>query len=595
MGPASVEEIKPHVEARKITQSTLVWKDGMDNWKPLKETELDFLLSTERRKGSESTDVSVKLRHRGSDSTPRIRRDTRRTTHQPLIGSSIGSTEDHAKHTGNIVGPSIAESPEPRAQSTIGSSLVDVMESVGSSRRRMKSGHMHSSSEIRTQHPIRTRSRARLNLSQDLKMVVVRSSTPGAPPPPPSILSCFFDGRGLIEAITKSAEYEVCLFLPAMCLAIEGTPVWFKNHQQKALKALQQRVEASPRIAQSMLLVLDSKSIKDRHLFVHVEQSLALARDLGFLAWENFPLNEVVDKRSRRKIRKGVEIDLKSNRAFHPFMPNVLMTKLQVEAVFKTNSKPVLISVVPEGRTRKPPVKLIMKQGDDFRQDVACMQVFRLFNHIWRQAKLKHGSTPVRCHEYYTVATGVNLGAIEYCENCTPLAEMHKLTFNDEQIEKLVATGAGSYIAAYVLGVRDRHAENIMLRADGVMFHIDFGRAFGDAVLLDASSFAITKGFRDSIGHDRYKYFAETCIKCFKELRQPHILPLLFDLVPMMFSALHHKDKVQNFLERTLMLKKDEETALARMRKKIESAPDSYRTYFKNTMHKLAQASKGAQ
>jgi len=283
------------------------------------------------------------------------------------------------------------------------------------------------------------------------------------------------------------------------------------------------------------------------------------------------------------------------SRIFHPFQPHIRLKTVTVEMIFKTNSKPVLISCDSEAKTIQKPMKMIIKFGDDFRQDVACMHVFRLLNHLWRHAKMSFNDMPIHCHEYCTIATGKNIGVVEFVENCVPLAEIHKIPLDSGKINRLVSTGAGSYIAAYILGVRDRHADNIMIRLDGTMFHIDFGRAFGDAVPMDASSFAITKGFRDTIGADVYRSsFTDCCVRAFRELRNPETLRLVLAMVPMFFSALYSKQNIEKFLHGTLMLNKDVDTACARLRKRIESAPDSYRTMFKNTMHRLAQASKGS-
>ena len=46
-GPVSVEEIRSLIEEGSITQSALVWKQGMDNWLPITETELRDLLPTD--------------------------------------------------------------------------------------------------------------------------------------------------------------------------------------------------------------------------------------------------------------------------------------------------------------------------------------------------------------------------------------------------------------------------------------------------------------------------------------------------------------------------------------------------------------------
>jgi len=559
-GPVSVEVIRERYVAKAVTLDTLVWRDGLDNWKKLKDTELHKEMCSvgnqegvELKKGSSSS-KELKLREslsshiEGTSSFKHKLYGSSRSRRKnlPLIGTRDSVTEDESRND-------------------IASRLSSILEDSSTSKTR-----------------------------QRRKAVNIKNHAI-APPPPPSILSCFVKGKGLKEAIEKASEYEICLFLPCLCLAIEATPIWHRNSQDSALSALEKRVAQSPRIAQSMVLILYSGSVKNPETFKNVSSALENSKRLGFLKWDAFPLNQFVHKQNRRKVKKGYILEAE-HRVFHPFQPNVVIAKSHVETVFKTNSKPVLLSVLAEGKSRRPPIKIIMKQGDDFRQDVACMLVFRLFNHIWRESGIKHGNVPVRCHEYYTVATGINVGAIEYVENCIPLAEIQKMgSFSSDKIERLISTGAGSYIAAFLLGVRDRHDENIMIRQDGTMFHIDFGRAFGDAVLMDASSFAITKGFRDAIGVENYNsHFVGCCLKAFRTLRQPKNVDLLRGMVPTMFSAIHNADKIVNFLERTLMLKKDLESATMKFKKKIESAPDSYRTRFKNTMHKLAQATKGA-
>mmetsp|Transcript_3784 Transcript_3784/g.4667 ORF Transcript_3784/g.4667 Transcript_3784/m.4667 type:complete len:259 (+) Transcript_3784:1335-2111(+) len=239
--------------------------------------------------------------------------------------------------------------------------------------------------------------------------------------------------------------------------------------------------------------------------------------------------------------------------------------------------------------------KVILKFGDDFRQDVASMTMFKIFNYIWRDSGAMHQKFPITCHEYHTVATGRRKGVLEFVENCFPLSDMKKIRpLVPGKLEKIVASGAGSYIAAYVIGIRDRHADNIMIRNDGVLFHIDFGHAMGSTVLMDAQAFAVTKEFREEIGRAAYDEFVRCCVHAFRVLRNPENLNVILNMAPMIFSALYPRHKVYQFISKTLMLRSDVNSACKKMKRMVELAPDSCRTYLKNRMHAFAAQVKSS-
>ncbi|CAG2166030.1 unnamed protein product, partial [Oppiella nova] len=142
---------------------------------------------------------------------------------------------------------------------------------------------------------------------------------------------------------------------------------------------------------------------------------------------------------------------------------------------------------------------LIFKNGDDLRQDMLTLQMIRIMDKLWKDEGLDFRMNPYRC-----ISTDHNVGLIEVVLNADTIANIQKekavsaiAAFKKESllswlkehnptedsinksIEEFTLSCAGYCVATYILGVADRHNDNIMVTRNGQLFHIDFGHILG--------------------------------------------------------------------------------------------------------------------
>eukprot|EP01084_Bolivina_argentea_P086233 155865_1 len=278
-----------------------------------------------------------------------------------------------------------------------------------------------------------------------------------------------------------------------------------------------------------------------------------------------------------------------------PINRNEIIYKMEVKKIFQSAARPVLVETF--NKNLEIIGAFILKEGDDLRQDENMMFMFHIMNAIWEEHQLEYNSHPIRALTYLCVAMSNDFGAIELVENCIPLRNIatlkNKFETNQHLLNNLIASTVGAYIAAYIMGVGDRHFDNILIRDDGTLFHIDFGYILGRKLSIDTSEFAITNDLYMIIigqeGEEVWQEFIEVCVDAFMILRK-HIDELI-QFGNICFTFMETQNTIDKFFNQIFAMDLMDKEVEILLRNKLEQAPFNFQTRIKNTMHLFATAS----
>jgi phosphatidylinositol 3-kinase len=130
----------------------------------------------------------------------------------------------------------------------------------------------------------------------------------------------------------------------------------------------------------------------------------------------------------------------------------------------------------------------IFKHGDDLRQDQLILQMITLMDKLLRKENLDLKLTP-----YRVLATSTKHGFLQYIESITVAeaiasegsilnffkkfnaCDNSPLGIQSDVMDTYIKSCAGYCVITYLLGVGDRHLDNLLLTQHGNLFHIDFG------------------------------------------------------------------------------------------------------------------------
>lgn len=272
--------------------------------------------------------------------------------------------------------------------------------------------------------------------------------------------------------------------------------------------------------------------------------------------------------------------------------------------VFKSALSPLRITFLTETGEK---CSVIYKKGDDLRQDQLIIQMVSLMDRLLKKENLDLRLTP-----YRVLATGTSDGILEFVPSM-PLAQVlaertivrylarhhpdphGPFGLTADCLDTFVKSCAGYCVIMYILGVGDRHLDNLLLCEDGRLFHIDFGFILGRDPKPFPPPMKLCKEMVEAMGGAEslhYGRFKSYCCEAFNILRKSS--NLILNLFHLMAGAnipdiASDSQKGISKLRSKFRLDLDDEAAVQYFQSLINESVSALFPQMVETIHRWAQ------
>ena len=171
------------------------------------------------------------------------------------------------------------------------------------------------------------------------------------------------------------------------------------------------------------------------------------------------------------------------------------------------------------------------------------------------------------------------------------------LSSSHSRVQSFMISTAAYCVASYVLGLGDRHNDNLMLTQSGHFFHIDFGHILGNfkskmGVKRERAPFVFTFAMKAVMrGAGQYEAFIDLCCDIYNILREhATLLVSLFSLaIPCNLPELQSEKDVLWIYDK-LLIGASEEEATEHFKKQLDVSLRTRGTRLNDAAHMIAHA-----
>ncbi|MBZ3886102.1 Phosphatidylinositol 3-kinase catalytic subunit type 3 [Sciurus carolinensis] len=449
----------------------------------------------------------------------------------------------------------------------------------------------------------------------DSSQIITSPLPPVSSPPPASKTKEVSDGENL--------EQDLCTFLISRACknsTLANYLYWYvivecedQDTQQRDPKTHEMYLNVMRRFSQALLK--GDKSVRVMRSLLAAQQTFvdrlvhlmkAVQRESGNRKKKNERLQALLGDNEKMNLSDVELIPL-------PLEPQVKIRGIipETATLFKSALMPAQLFFKTEDGGKYP---VIFKHGDDLRQDQLILQIISLMDKLLRKENLDLKLTP-----YKVLATSTKHGFMQFIQS-VPVAEVLDTEgsiqnffrkyapsengpngISAEVMDTYVKSCAGYCVITYILGVGDRHLDNLLLTKTGKLFHIDFGYILGRDPKPLPPPMKLNKEMVEGMGgtqSEQYQEFRKQCYTAFLHLRR--YSNLILNLFSLMVDAnipdiALEPDKTVKKVQDKFRLDLSDEEAVHYMQSLIDESVHALFAAVVEQIHKFAQAGPGVQ
>lgn len=279
-----------------------------------------------------------------------------------------------------------------------------------------------------------------------------------------------------------------------------------------------------------------------------------------------------------------------------PYDPSSKIIHIDTDniTILSSYTKPVIINFIIIKNQIKKNIKILFKR-ESIQNDKTVLSLMTLCDIILRDPNGLEKDFNIIV--YNTMPLTMNSGMIEIIENAHTIYEIDSCKLLGHIIEKnptaIVQDVIDRYmyslvaytLHSYLIGLGDRHLQNIMITNDGAIFHIDFGFILGsDAYPLSGAEIKLNSGMLDVIGgpdSNKYSEYLEWCSKGIVLLRK------YFNMFFILLSLNANVDQkhVENFILQRFQPRQHDNIVVNELKTIILQSNNAYKSGLKDFLH----------